>query len=50
MGKKSQHPSWLNKHWKQCEQCRAFTASQSAHEKTCVRLSGMQRNNNYSRL
>ncbi|MGQ6290734.1 hypothetical protein ACUNF7_19280, partial [Serratia sp. IR-2025] len=22
--KKSQHPSWLKKHWKQCEQCRAF--------------------------
>ncbi|ERK07562.1 hypothetical protein L581_0917 [Serratia fonticola AU-AP2C] len=23
--KKSQHPSWLSKHWKQCEQCRAFS-------------------------
>ncbi len=25
--KKSQHPSWLNNTWKQCEQCRAFPAS-----------------------
>ncbi|WP_186372979.1 hypothetical protein [Yersinia frederiksenii] len=29
--KKSQHPSWLKKHWKQCEQCRAFLSKAYNH-------------------
>ncbi|WP_274872648.1 hypothetical protein, partial [Serratia marcescens] len=41
--KKSQHPSWLSKHWKQCEQCRAFAARVSRIDA----LPGTHRNNNH---